>query len=286
MDLFFEQVPNDIPKRRIHFHEFMIETHDYLHQARGERMDDILPTYAKDVAKEVRLLCFDEFHVTDVADAMILGRLFSALIKEDVIIVTTSNRPPEDLYQGGLQRDRFEPFVRLIRREMSVLHLDSDTDYRLQARETDLKTRFMTPLGDLARQWTNRIFIALSDGVLPSADVLNVKGRDILVEAAANGVARFSFAQLCEQPHGAEDYLVIARRYPTIVLENVPRMGYDRRNEAKRFITLIDTLYDEGTALYMTAEAAPEELYRGDHHAFEFQRTVSRLNEMGQNKAA
>ncbi|MCB9965119.1 MAG: cell division protein ZapE [Rhodospirillales bacterium] len=280
MDLFYGELPATLPKRRCHFHEFMIETHNFLHQARGKKLDHVLPLYAAEVAQNCRVLCFDEFHVSDVADAMILGRLFGALFQEGVVVVTTSNRPPEELYKGGLQRDRFEPFVELLKRHMTILFLDSDTDYRQSFSESLLHTKYFTPLGDPAHHWSNRVFLTLCAGALPETSVLHVKGRDIPVAAATQKSARFSFSQLCERPLGAEDYLAIAQAYPSILLEDVPKLGYDRRNEAKRFMTLIDVLYDRKTDLYMTADAPPDKLYRGSHHSFEFERTVSRLLEM------
>lgn len=282
MDLFYHQLPKHIPKRRIHFHEFMIEVHDFLHKERGKKVDNILPNFAKHLAKTTSILCFDEFQVTDVADAMILGRLFQALFEQGIIIVLTSNRPPDDLYKGGLQRDKFLPFVSFIKQHMDVLHLDSATDYRKMDISAFENTRYFTPLGSNAKQWANHMFLKLSDNAPAESAVLHVKGRDIPVSAAANGVARFTFSELCERPHGAEDYLKIARTYPTIILESIPVMNYDRRNEAKRLMTLIDAFYDEKINLYITAETSPEKLYRGHDHSFEFERTVSRLIEMSQ----
>lgn len=284
MDLFYAQLPAHIHKRRVHFHAFMSETHAALHRLRESGKDDILPLYAKSVAADIRVMCFDEFHVSDIADAMILGRLFQALFDEGLVIVTTSNRPPDDLYKGGLQRDRFLPFVDLLKRRMRVLHLDSDTDYRMRAEEDDLSRRYVTPLGELSRNWANRVFLKLSNGAPIMPETLNIKGRQITIDASAGGVSRLSFAQLCERPVGTEDYLAIAARFPTIILEGVPKMNYDRRNEAKRFMSLIDILYDKGTDVYITAETAPEHLYVGTDHAFEFERTVSRLNEMSRKE--
>lgn len=282
MDMFYDQIPDHVAKRRCHFHEFMIETHDFLHDQRGKKMDNILPKYAAHVAKDCRVLCFDEFHVTDVADAMILGRLFGALFEEGMVIVTTSNRPPDELYKGGLQRDRFEPFVILLKKHMRVLHLDSETDYRQLMPEADLNQKYFTPLGEASRLWANRIFLMLIEGNVPQAKKIKVKGRNIEVEAATDSTARFTFSQLCDRPLGAEDYLKIATSFPHILIEDVPKLGYDRRNEAKRFMNLIDILYDQKTNLYMTADTVPEKLYRGTHHSFEFDRTISRLKEMAQ----
>lgn len=284
MDIFYNQLPEEIPKLRIHFHEFMIRVHDFLHKERGKKVDNILPSFAKNLSKDTYILCFDEFQVLDVADAMILGRLFQALFEQGIIIILTSNRHPDDLYKGGLQRDKFTPFVEFIKQNMNILHLDSETDYRKIDISEFENTRYFTPLGSNAKEWANHMFIKLTDGEPPSSTTLHVKGRDIPVECAASGVARFTFSELCERPHGAEDYLRIAKAYPTIILENIPVMNYDRRNEAKRLMTLIDALYDQHIDLFITAEASPDKLYRGHDHSFEFERTVSRLIEMSQNK--
>jgi len=280
MDLFFDHLSRHVPARRCHFHEFMVETHDYLHRERGKKMDNLLPRYAETVVKDCRVLCFDEFHVTDVADAMILGRLFEALIQEGMVIVTTSNRHPDELYKGGLQRDRFEPFVAFLKQHMTIIHLDSCIDYRQLAPDVDLSRKYFKPLGEPAHLWANKIFLTLIKNNIPQPATLTVKGRDIPVEAAAGQTARFTFAQLCEQPLGAEDYLKIATTYKNIVLEGVPKLGYDRRNEAKRFMNLIDVFYDQKITLYLTADTTPERLYRGSHHGFEFERTISRLKEI------
>ena len=277
MDLFFKAVKGKTKARRLHFHEFMLETHDWLHSVRGDRMDDLLPRYAKHVVKSTDVLCFDEFHVVDVADAMILSRLFGALFEKGVTVIATSNWPPERLYEGGLQRDRFEPFIDLLQSYMTVLHLESDMDYRTVA-EADLDT-YLYPLGPAADQKADELFQQMSGGAEVEPKIMSVKGRDI-VARAAGGIARFTFAELCEQPHGAEDYLKIAENFETLFLEHIPKMGYDRRNELKRLMTLIDVVYDKGKRLVVTADAPPERLYYGKDHAFEFERTISRLNEM------
>ncbi|MCB1721133.1 MAG: cell division protein ZapE [Rhodospirillales bacterium] len=283
MDLFYDCLPESIPKRRVHFHAFMIELHDYHHARRRqddvcEGMDGILPLFAERIAERVRVLCFDEFHVTDVADAMILGRLFRHLFERGVVVVATSNWEPERLYEGGLQRDRFLPFIDLLKEKMEVMHLDGPVDYRTKFLMQE--GTYFWPLGQETTRHANTVFNALTDNAVPDTDTLEVKGRTIEVEAVARGVARFTFAQLCERPHGAEDYLEIVNNYHTVFVEGIPALGYDRRNEAKRFMILIDTLYEAGTKLVATAEALPDQLYRGHDHAFEFQRTVSRLQEM------
>ena len=283
MDLFFECLPKDISKRRTHFHAFMIGVHDYIHSRRDrdggrEGVDATLPLLAERIAEKSRVLCFDEFHVTDVADAMILGRLFRHLYERGVVVVSTSNWEPDRLYEGGLQRDRFLPFIALLKERQEVLHLDSETDYRTQFLTQE--GTYFTPLSAETLRKANTVFNTLTDNAVAMEEVFEVKGREIKVEAAAKGVARFTFAQLCERPHGAEDYLEITKRYHTVFLQDVPKLKYDRRNEAKRLMTLIDALYEAGTKLVITAETTPEKLYQGHDHAFEFDRTVSRLLEM------
>lgn len=283
MDMFFEAIPFGIKKRRVHFHQFMIEVHDYIHSRRAEDgiredMDAALPSLAAVISNRSKVLCFDEFHVTDVADAMILGRLFTAIFDHGVSVVITSNWPPDDLYKGGLQRDRFLPFISLLKKTMDIIFLDGKVDYR--ARKLREMSVYFTPLTAASTSRADNLFSSLTEDEDPYADLISVKGRTIEVPVAAKGVARFGFSQLCERPLGAEDYLAIAKRYHTVFLENVPRLGYDRRNEAKRLMTLVDVLYDQHRNLVMTAEDQPDRLYIGTDHAFEFQRTVSRLLEM------
>lgn len=277
MDLFFDAVKKEKKSRRVHFHAFMIETHEWLHAQRGRRVDNLLPAYARDVAKNVEVLCFDEFFVTDVADAMILSRLFTALFERGVAIVVTSNWVPERLYEGGLQRDLFLPFIALLKERMDVVHLDSERDYRAVFEQD--RNMYFWPLGHGASEKADDLFAGLTDCAPPEKEILKVKGREICIRAA-NGVARCPFSQLCEQPRGAEDYIRIADKYHTLFLEGVPKLGYDRRNEAKRFMSLVDVLYDKGRHLVVTADAPPDRLYSGHDHAFEFDRTVSRLREM------
>jgi cell division protein ZapE len=283
MDLLYQSIPLGIKKRRVHFHQFMLEVHDFLHARRRDMegddvVDQALPAFAKIVATRCKLLCFDEFHVTDIADAMILSRLFQAMFAEGIAIVSTSNWPPDDLYLDGLQRDRFLPFIDFIKKNMDVFHLDSATDYR--ARTLRELSVYFSPLNAISSSKADDLFHALTEMEEGSPDLIMVKGRTIEVPVTAKGVARFGFHQLCDRPLGAEDYLAIAKRYHTIFLEDIPRMGYDRRNEAKRLMILVDILYDHHRNLIITAEDTPQKLYIGHDHEFEFQRTISRLLEM------
>lgn len=278
MDIFFEEVPDTIKKRRIHFHEFMIETHDWLHQHRGDEMDDLLSEYASHVAKNIKLLCFDEFHVTDVADAMILGRLFTALFDKGVVVVATSNWRPNDLYEGGLQRELFLPFIALLQQRMVVVHLDSDKDYR-QIADADQDVYYFSPLDKKTQDKVDALFKVFSNDGPIQQDMVSVKGRDMTVQNSGD-CARFTFAELCEKPLSAEDYIAIAARYDSIFVEQIPNLQESNRNEAKRFILLIDCLYEAKCRLVLSAESQIDSLYQGNDHAFEFDRTISRLMEM------
>ncbi len=278
MDLFFDTIKDKVASRRQHFHEFMLETHDWLHLARqGAQEDDLLAKYAAHVAKKLKLICFDEFHVVDVADAMILSRLSTSLFARGVVMVATSNWPPDRLYEGGLQRARFLPFIDLVKQKLDIVELDSGIDYR-ETGAADGQNYF-TPYNADAQGAMDRAFFREIAGAAPVQDILTVKGREIPM-LAAGGVARATFAQLCEQPHGAEDYLAIAHRFHTLFIDHIPKMGYDRRNELKRLMTLVDVLYDNRVRVFISAEGAPEKLYHGTDHAFEFDRTISRLTEM------
>lgn len=282
MDLFLDEASNKlnklIKKRRVHFHEFLIETHDWLHQHRGEGMEDLLPRYAKHVVSKTKLLCFDEFHVTDVADAMILARLFTALFKQGVIVVATSNWAPDNLYEGGLTRDRFLPFIDLLKHETNIIHLDSDTDYRTIT-DANQDVYYFYPLNLETKNKVDKLFFEMSDGADIEIKTLEVKGRKIPVECA-NDIAKLTFAELCEKPYGAEDYITIAKEFDTVFLTQIPRLTYDRRNEAKRLILLIDCLYEAKCRLIISAQCDVYKLYHGHDHAFEFDRTISRLMEM------
>ncbi|MEM8833303.1 MAG: cell division protein ZapE [Pseudomonadota bacterium] len=278
MDLFFDFVSPNLKKRRVHFHEFMTETHDWMHQHRGDAVDDLLMRYADHVKNEVQLLCFDEFQVNDVADAMILKRLFTSLMDSGIIIITTSNRKPDMLYEGGLQRDLFLPFIPYIKKEMTVLHLDSQSDYRVIA-DPDQEIYYFYPRDDDTKKKFDALYEILTEGHKPSIKKLKVKARTINVMATGD-IARFTFYDLCEKPLGAEDYRAIAQKYDTIFIENIPIITKAMRNEAKRFIHLIDSIYEEKCRLVLSAETDIDLLYAGSDHAFEFDRTKSRLMEM------
>ena len=281
MDLFFAHAKIE-RKRRVHFHEFMQECHERIHRWRQtnqvSKTSEPIRPLARAIAEEARLLCFDEFQVHDIADAMILGRLFYALFELDVVVVATSNRPPDDLYKGGLQRELFVPFIGLIKQKLDVMPLDGATDYRL-ARLGRMAV-YHTPIGPASSQALAEAFHALTLGAPGQTEQITVKGRVVQVPRAAEGVAWFTFADLCDQPLGAGDYLAIARRYHTVILEGIPEMGPESRDKAKRFVTLIDALYERKVNLICSAVNRPELLYPMGDGAFEFQRTVSRLEEM------
>ncbi|SMF32008.1 cell division protein ZapE [Tistlia consotensis] len=280
MDLFFRSAPIE-RKRRVHFHAFMIEVQDRLEawrrRTRGGKADP-LPELAGQLAEEAWLLCFDEFVVINIADAMILSRLFESLFQRGVVVVATSNFEPDRLYEGGLQRDRFLPFIGLLKQRLDILDLGAGTDYRL-ARLHD-RAVYHAPLAPEAEAALDHAFAALTEGAEVKAGSLTVKGRRLEIAACARGVARFGFAELCERPLGAEDYLAIATHFHSVVLSGVPLLSPERRNEARRFMNLIDALYEHRVNLVVSAAAPPEALYPEGDGAFEFRRTASRLSEM------
>jgi len=281
MDLFYELAPV-AARRRVHVHPFMQEVHARLHEWRkasaGRGMADPLPHLALEIAQTTRLLCFDEFQVEAIADAMIVGRLFGALFECGVVVVATSNTAPDNLYAGGLQRDRFLPFIDLLKQRLDVIELGGATDYRRDR----LKAVgiYHTPLGRGTDGELDEAFRQLADGADGTPDELIVQGRRFAVPCQARGVARFGFAELCEQPLGPADYWAIACRYQTVILSGIPRMGAGDRNAAKRFATLIETLYEQRVKLVCSADAPAGELYTAGDGAAIFQRVVSRLEEM------
>ena len=283
MDLAFERI--DIqPKRRVHFHEFMLETHERLRKARQSEEGDPIEPVAEQIAEEAKLLCFDEMQVNNPADAMILSRLFGKLLDQGVKVVTTSNRPPRDLYKGGLNRELFIPFIELIERRMLVVEVNGPTDYRLD-RLTGVEV-WHVPNGPKATADLSRAFFQLTDypvedrAKVPSEDIEVGGGRTLHVPKSLKGVAVFSFKRLCGEPRGAADYLAIARRFHTVIIVGIPVMGPEMRNEAARFVTLIDALYENKVKLLAAADAEPAGLYPHGDGSFEFQRTISRLEEM------
>lgn len=278
MDLFFATAPVKA-KRRVHFHAFMIEVQQRMHAARDQKKPEPLGPIAEAIAKEAWLLCFDEFHVYTIADAMILGRLFEALFERGVVVVATSNWAPDDLYKDGLQRERFLPFIAILKEKLDVLHLDSGVDYRL-ARMRSLEV-YHHPLGPEADKALDHAFAELTDrskGERLEVDIPG--GRTLAIRRSAHGVAFATFAELCQKPLGAADYLALAANFHTLILQGVPQLGPERHNEARRFMVLVDQLYEHKVNLVMSAERPPHALYPQGIGAFEFQRTVSRLVEM------
>jgi cell division protein ZapE len=285
MDLFFQQSPV-VHKRRAHFHEFMAEVHERIYGyrqniKRGEISDgDVIGLTAAAIFDEAWLLCFDEFHVTDIADAMILGRLFSKLFALGTVVVATSNVAPDDLYKGGLNRALFLPFIAQISDHMDVLRLDARTDFRLE-KLAGVKM-WLVPADQAAADALDKAWVKMTGNAPCKPRDIAIKGRILHVPCSSHGVARFSFADICEKPLAASDYLRLAHDYHTIMIDRIPAMEYADRNAAKRFITLIDTLYDNAVKLMASAEADPLSLYAATegHEANEFKRTSSRLIEM------
>jgi cell division protein ZapE len=285
MDIFFEASPV-VRKRRTHFHEFMLDVHERVHAFRQKMKlgepegEDPIKHVAEELAEQAWLLCFDEFHVTDIADAMILGRLFTQLFDRGVVMVATSNVAPDELYRDGLNRALFVPFIHMLEARMDVVRLDARTDFRLE--KLAGMPAWYVPADGAADAALDAAWRRLAGGHDGAAVELALKGRAVHVPRAFMGVARFSFHDLCEEPLAAADYLRIAHDYHTVILDHVPAMTYDNRNAAKRFIILIDTLYDLNVKLVASAEAEPDALYRADEgfEAAEFKRTASRLIEM------
>jgi cell division protein ZapE len=285
MDLFFQSSPVE-HKRRAHFHEFMADVHERIYAYRQETAHgkhangDVIALTASAIFDEAWLLCFDEFHVTDIADAMILGRLFAKLFELGTVVVATSNVAPEDLYKGGLNRALFLPFIDQISAHMDVMRLDARTDFRLE-KLTGVKM-WLVPADNAASGALDKAWAKLTGKAPCKPRDIPIKGRTLHVPCSSHGVARFSFADLCEKPLAASDYLRLARDYHTILVDRVPVMDYAERNAAKRFITFIDTLYDNAVKLMASAEADPMSLYLAaeGNEANEFKRTSSRLIEM------
>ena len=278
MDLFFDTAPVE-RKRRVHFHAFMLEIQQRLNELRKkEKRVDPLMRVAADVADESWLLCFDEFHVVNIADAMILGRLFEAFFEHGVVVIATSNVAPRDLYKGGLQRDRFLPFIDLIVDKLDILDIGAGTDFRLDRLKG--KPVWHTPISRAATASLDAAFATLTDNAEPAPFEIEVQGRVIHAHQAARGIARFTFDELCNKPRGASDFLAIATQYHTVMVDNIPILDERERDAAKRFVVLIDSLYEHHVNLFASADGEPDQLYMKGDTAFEFQRTVSRLMEM------
>ncbi|MBH9981419.1 cell division protein ZapE [Bartonella sp. B10834G6] len=286
MDLFFSCLP-DGDKRRAHFNDFMADVHDRINRhrqalTRGEtKQNDPIPPVAASLAKEAKVLCFDEFTVTDIADAMVLSRLFTALFKEGVTLISTSNVAPDNLYKNGLNRQLFLPFIKILEDNVEVFNLDADTDYRLE--KADRKPVYITPLSHIAQEKMDAAWALVEQGNTAKPDVVEVRGHPVQVPRAVNNAARFDYIDLCSIPLAAADYLALSDRYHTFFIDNVPIMDDEHRNETKRFILLIDTLYDRHIRLFISAAATPDKLYQGTNQTtetFEFERTSSRLFEM------
>lgn len=275
MDLFVESL--NVPVRRVHFHAFMQEIHEAMHKARAEGIEDTIRPVAASVAASVKVLAFDEMQITDITDAMIVGRLFQLLFEAGVVVVTTSNRVPDDLYKDGLNRQLFLPFIALLKERLVEWELVSPKDYR-QDRLAGTPTYF-TPINADSRKAIDDVWADFTGGESAPL-VLKVKGREVLVPGYRNGVARASFYDLCGKMLGAADYLALAEAVNVLVLEDVPTLSRANFNEAKRFVTLIDALYEAKIRLICSAAAEPEYLYLEGEGVFEFERTASRLREM------
>ena len=288
MDIFFEAAPTE-PKRRVHFHDFMLDVHARIHAERLAAREgrgahgDVIPAIGDQLAREASLLCFDEFHVTDIADAMILGRLFERLFAAGVIVVATSNVPPPELYRDGLNRSLFLPFVAMLQDRLDVVRLDARTDFRRE--KLGDGRMWLTPADDEARSALDAAFLALA-GEAGGPTTLEVQGRVLEIPHAAHGVARASFDALCGRPLGAADYMAIARRFHTLIHDAVPELDDRPRNEARRFMTLVDALYEHHVKLLASGAAEPDRIWVGreGYENFGFARTASRLVEMGSDE--
>jgi cell division protein ZapE len=277
MDLFFEAAEVR-RKRRVHFHAFMQDVHARLHARHGAEGSDPIPHLADEIAAEAALLCFDEFQIIDIADAMILGRLFGALFERGVVVVATSNTAPAKLFEGQPGRDAFLPFIALIQQNLDVLVLEGGRDHR-RGRVAG-KGCWFVPVDGRARAALDEAFAELTGGATPRREKRMVMGRTLAIPRAADGVARFTFAELCEAPLGPGDHLAVATHYRALVLDGVPRLGPDQRDAARRFVVLVDALYDHRVKLVASAEAEPDALYVAGDGADAFRRTASRLEEM------
>ena len=279
MDLFFGSLNID-KKKRIHFHRMMRDIHARLKTL--DNVEDPLDRVAGDIAFEIRVLCFDEFFVSDIGDAMILGRLLEKLFDRGVVLVTTSNARPADLYKDGLQRDRFLPAIALLEQQTDVIKLDGGTDYRLKLLQE--AGTFLTPSGNAANASLMHYFEEIASGETVEQHVLDVLGRDVQTQRCAKGVVWFDFTDICDGPRSQEDYIEIARWYPTVIVADIPALDRDLEGPARRFIAMVDEFYDRKVKLIVSADANIDTLYQGNRLQFEFDRTTSRLTEMQSNE--
>ena len=278
MNLFYETSPIE-DKKRVYFHQFMLDVHHFIHQTQALHQDNALSLLAQNLRDEAQLLCFDEFHISNIADAVLLERLFQQLFKLGVIIVMTSNRHPNDLYQGGIQQEQVLSFAVLLQNQMQIIELNTDTDYRLR-NTANKKNNYYFPLDEHAKHFIQHNYNQLTNHAKKYPAVLQLLGRELNLSAIHNDVALLSFHELCEQPLGSADYLELAQRFNAILITDIPKLTAEKRNEAKRFIMLIDALYEHKVQLFCTAEVEANALYTEGDGAFEFKRTVSRLMEM------
>lgn len=280
MDLFFQQI-NMKDKKRLHFHDFMKEVHQrILLKSQVEKHKDSVLLVAKDLAKSAKVLCFDEMEVKDIADAMILSRLFDVMFKEGTILITTSNQPPEGLYKNGLHRDRILPFIENLKLKTDIVHIPDGNDWR--KRSLSGNKMWLYPLTKVNHEKINKIFESLSVGFEIRSETIEVSGRKLFIPEVAASIARIDFDDLCNKPLAASDYIELALRYKGIILDNIPILNDTLRNETRRFIWLIDALYDKNCFLIASAEKNFREVYQGEEWEFEFQRTISRITEMSQ----
>jgi cell division protein ZapE len=275
MDLFFKTLPVE-RKRRVHFHRMMSEVHARLREFAN--IEDPLDRVAGEIARKTSVLCFDEFFVADIGDAMILGRLLHSLFKRGVILVATSNSAPRELYRSGLQRERFLPAIELLEKKTLVLHIDGDTDFRLRLLQK--AGTYLVPAGNDATANLDRYFREIASGEIAECTLVPVLGRGIAARKQAKGIVWFDFKSICEGPRSQRDYIELARWYPTVIVSDVPRLTAEQDNATRRFISLVDEFYDRRVKLILTAATTIASLYTGTRLAFEFQRTVSRLTEM------
>lgn len=283
MDLFFDNI-TITKKRRVHFHAFMLEVHSHLYKWRHENKNNPkalypMPSLAKEIAEKTSLLCFDELQVNDITDAMILGRLFHYLFEEGITVIATSNRHPDDLYKDGLQRENFLPFIDILKEKVEILELNAKKDYRLDHLKS-LTTVYYTPLGKKADKFLKDTFKELTNDADPTATEIRINSRTLKIQKSHGDVAWVSFSELCETPLGSGDYIQLAKEFSTIILSDIPKLTRENRNEAKRFVTLIDELYEHKVKLVCSAECTPENIYEEGDESFEFKRTISRLHEM------